>query len=130
MGEVLAELKYSKTHEWVRIDDEQRITIGITDHAQDALGDIVFIETPEIGARIDADESCAAVESVKSASDIYSPAGGEIIAINDQLEDSPEQVNQSPYADGWIYQMRIDDAGDLSRLMDADEYARYCEELD
>ena len=128
MSEIPGDLKYTKSHEWVRIEDDDLVTIGITDHAQAALGDMVFIETPEIGAELEAEEACAVVESVKAASDIYSPVGGEIIEANAGLADSPESVNDQPYGDGWIFQMRVGDPEELEKLMDAEGYEAYCSE--
>ncbi len=103
MSEVPGDLKYSKSHEWVRADDDDLVTVGITDHAQAALGDMVFVETPEIGAELEAEEACAVVESVKAASDVYCPVGGEIVEANADLADSPEKVNDDPYGEGWIF---------------------------
>jgi glycine cleavage system H protein len=128
MSEIPGDLKYTKSHEWVRIEDDDLVTIGITDHAQAALGDMVFIETPEIGAELEAEEACAVVESVKAASDIYSPVGGEIIEANAGLADSPESVNDQPYGDGWIFQMRVGDPEELEKLMDAEGYEAFCAE--
>ena len=128
MSEIPGDLKYTKSHEWVRIDEDDLITVGITDHAQAALGDMVFIETPEIGAELEAEEACAVVESVKAASDIYAPVGGEIIETNADLADSPELVNDQPYEDGWIFQMRVGDMDELENLMDADAYEAHCED--
>lgn len=130
MSEIPGDLKYTRSHEWVRIDDDDLITIGVTDHAQAALGDMVFIETPEIGAELEAEEACAVVESVKAASDIYSPVGGEVIEANASLADTPELVNDEPYGDGWIFQMRVADAGELEGLMDAEGYEAHCEDED
>ena len=130
MSEIPGELKYTKSHEWVRIDDENLVTVGITDHAQAALGDMVFIETPEIGAEVEAEEACAVVESVKAASDIYAPIGGEVIETNANLTDSPELVNDQPYEDGWIFQLRVGDMDELENLMDADAYEAHCEAED
>ena len=128
MSEIPGDLKYTKSHEWVRIEDDDLVTIGITDHAQAALGDMVFVETPEIGAELEAEEACAVVESVKAASDIYSPVGGEIIETNADLADSPESVNDQPYGDGWIFQMRVGDPEELEGLMDAEGYEAFCDE--
>ncbi len=121
-------LKYAPTHEWVRLDENGTATVGISNHAQDALGDIVFVELPEIGATVHAKDEVAVVESVKAASDIYSPVSGEIIAINDALVDAPETVNSVPYDDGWLYKIRISDELELDELMDADAYSDHCED--
>lgn len=130
MSEVPGDLKYSKSHEWIRIDDDDLVTVGITDHAQAALGDMVFVETPEIGAEFEAEEACAVVESVKAASDVYCPVGGEIVEANADLADSPEKVNDDPYGEGWIFQVRIGDASELEGLMEAEEYDAFCQEED
>lgn len=122
MTETRPELRYSKSHEWVRLEDDGTVTIGITDHAQTLLGDLVFVETPEPGSRFAAGEACATVESVKAASDVYAPLSGEIVGSNEELASSPEQVNEAPFDAGWLFQMRPDDPRDLEQLMDADGY--------
>jgi glycine cleavage system H protein len=121
-------LKYAATHEWVRLEDDGTATVGISNHAQDALGDIVFVELPEVGATIHAKDEVAVVESVKAASDVYSPMSGEIIATNDTLSEAPETVNAVPYDDGWFYKIKISDELELDELMDADAYSDHCEE--
>ena len=121
-------LKYATTHEWVRLEDDGTATVGISNHAQDALGDIVFVELPEVGATIHAKDEVAVVESVKAASDVYSPMSGEIIATNDTLSEAPETVNAVPYDDGWLYKIKISDELELDELMDADAYSDHCEE--
>ncbi|ALG68504.1 glycine cleavage system protein GcvH [Beggiatoa leptomitoformis] len=127
MSEILDDLKYASSHEWVRIENDVAI-IGITDHAQQLLGDLVFIELPEIGQPVDAGDECAVVESVKAASDVYSPVGGEVIAVNASLVDEPELVNKSPYYDGWLFKVRLSD-GDagLDDLLSAEEYSENLE---
>jgi len=122
MSNVPNELKYTKSHEWVRIEDDGSVTIGITDHAQDLLGDMVFIELPETDANYTAGEECAVVESVKAASDVYAPITGEVIAVNEELGDAPETVNQDPFGNGWIFKMTPEDAGEIEELMDAEAY--------
>ena len=124
--EVKKDLKYSKEHECVRVD-EKTIYIGITDYAQDSLGDVVFVELPEVGDTFDADDEFAVVESVKAASDIYAPASGTVIEINEELEDMPELVNEAPY-ESWFIAMEIDDLSKLDSLMDWEEYQKFCEE--
>jgi glycine cleavage system H protein len=121
-------LKYAATHEWVRLEGDGTATVGISNHAQDALGDIVFVELPEVGATIHAKDEVAVVESVKAASDVYSPMSGEIIATNDTLSEAPETVNAVPYDDGWFYKIKISDELELDELMDADAYSDHCEE--
>ncbi|MFA5631905.1 MAG: glycine cleavage system protein GcvH [Porticoccaceae bacterium] len=128
MSEVPKELRYLETHEWVRNEGDGTVTIGITDHAQDALGDVVFVELPEVGSELAAGDESAVVESVKAASDIYAPVSGEVIAVNEQLEDEPETVNNSPYGDGWFYKVRMSDPSELDELLDADGYRAVAEE--
>jgi len=128
MSQSPQELRYVSSHEWVRLEDDGTVTIGITDHAQEALGDVVFVELPEVGAQLGAGDEAGVVESVKAASDIYAPIGGEIIAINENLEDSPEVINADPYGDGWFFRMRLDDVADLDELMSAEQYDASCED--
>jgi glycine cleavage system H protein len=122
MSETPTELKYAKTHEWARNEGDGTVTVGITDHAQDQLGDLVFVELPEVGAGVDAGGDCAVVESVKAASDIYSPVSGEISAVNGELEEAPEMVNEEPYGKGWLFKVKMADASELDGLLDADGY--------
>ncbi len=128
MANIPSELRYTRTHEWVRQEDDGTIVVGITDHAQSALGDLVFVEIPETGVTVASGDSCAVVESVKAATDLYSPVAGEITAGNEQLADSPELVNQDSYGDGWIMKLRPSDAGEIGELMDADAYESFVEE--
>jgi glycine cleavage system H protein len=128
MSNVPAELKYSKDHEWVRDNGDGSVTVGITDHAQEALGDLVFVEVPEIGRKLAANEPCAVVESVKAASDVYSPVLGTVTEINTVLGDAPETINEDPYGQGWIFKLTVADAGQLDGLMDADAYEAFVEE--
>ena len=127
MSEIPAELGYAKTHEWARLEEDGTVTVGITDHAQDALGDVVFVELPEVGTDVSAGEEAGVVESVKAASDIYAPVSGTVTAINEVLEDAPETVNQDAFGDGWFFKMQINDAGELDELLDAEGYAEHCE---
>jgi glycine cleavage system H protein len=122
MSTVPVELKYAKSHEWARTNDDGSVTVGISDSAQDQLGDMVFIEVPEVGMTVTAEEACAVVESVKAASDVYAPVGGEIVEVNEDLADSPETVNNDAYGEGWIFRLRPADAGELGALMDAEAY--------
>ena len=122
------DLKYAKSHEWVKVDDDGVATVGISDHAQDALGDIVFVELPEPGATIIAKDEVAVVESVKAASDIYAPVSGEIVAVNESLVDVPETVNSSPYDNGWFFKVKLSDEAELAELMDADAYREHCDD--
>ena len=128
MSDFPTELKYANSHEWARLESDGTIVVGITDHAQDALGDIVFIELPEIGVEVTAGAEVAVVESVKAASDIYSPITGEVVEVNSGLEDQPELVNGSPYEDGWLFTVRVDSEKDYSALLDAEGYKGLVEE--
>ncbi len=122
MGDMPSDLNYAESHEWLRLESDGTAVIGISDHAQDALGDVVYVELPDIGAQIDAGAEVAVVESVKAASDIYSPVTGEILMINEALEDQPDLVNSSPYADGWLFCVRLDNPEELNSMLDADAY--------
>ena len=122
MSNIPVDLKYTKSHEWARSNEDGSLTIGISDNAQDQLGDMVFIEVPEVGQTVAAEEACAVVESVKAASDVYSPVAGEIIAVNEKLVESPETVNQDPYGEGWIFRLKPADAGSVNALLDAEAY--------
>ena len=122
MSDVPGDLKYTKSHEWVREEEDGSVVVGITDHAQSALGDLVFVEVPETGAEVSAGDACAVVESVKAASDVYSPLSGEVTEANDALADSPELVNQDPYGDGWIMRIRLSSPSELDDLLDAEAY--------
>jgi glycine cleavage system H protein len=128
MSEVPLELKYTKSHEWVRQEDDGSITVGITDHAQELLGDLVFVELPETGSVMAADEACCVVESVKAASDVYMPLSGEIFEVNDMLGDTPETINDSPYDDGWLFRLNPSEPLELEELMDAEDYQAEIEE--
>ncbi len=118
-----SDLKYTSSHEWVKTEADGTITVGITQHAQELLGDMVFVEAPAAGRKLKAKEECAVVESVKAASDIYSPVSGEIVAVNAALADSPEMVNESAFGDGWLFKLKMSDASQLESLLDADGYA-------
>jgi glycine cleavage system H protein len=122
MSDTPADLKYSKEHEWVRDNGDGTVTVGITDHAQDALGDLVYIELPEVGRKVVAGSACAVVESVKAASDIYSPVDGEVTETNVALGDAPESINDDPYGEGWIFKLQVSDASQLNGLLDAAAY--------
>ncbi len=121
------DLKYAKSHEWARLTDDGLVTVGITDHAQEALGDIVFLELPEVGRLVKAGEECAVVESVKAASDIYAPIAGEVVAVNRAAIDAPESVNQDAYA-AWLFRLKPDNTADLDSLLDAAAYAKIAAE--
>ncbi|WGL15947.1 glycine cleavage system protein GcvH [Microbulbifer bruguierae] len=122
MSEIRSELKYASSHEWARLEEDGTVTVGISDHAQDALGDVVYVETPEVGQVLTAGEEAGVVESVKAASDIYSPISGEVVAVNGALEDEPETVNSSPYDDGWFFRIKPSDESELDKLLDAEAY--------
>lgn len=122
MSNVPAELRYLKSHEWARLEADGTVTVGISDHAQQALGDLVFAEVPEAGRRVAAGEACAVVESVKAASDVYSPVSGEVVASNADLGGQPELINQDPYGKGWLMRVRPDDKAQFAALLDAKAY--------
>ena len=125
MSNVPVDLKYAKTHEWARINDDGSVTVGISDSAQDQLGDMVFIELPEVGQTLVAEEACAVVESVKAASDVYAPVGGKVVEVNESLADTPETVNQDAYGEGWIFRLEAADETGMAALMDADQYQAF-----
>jgi len=127
MSDIPADLKYIASHEWVRVEGDGTVTVGVTDHAQDALGDVVYVELPEIDVVLSAGDEAGVVESVKAASDIYTPLSGTVIAVHSTLEDAPEQVNSDPYGEGWFFKLRLADAGELDELLDADGYADVCD---
>lgn len=122
MSEFPSDLRYTSSHEWVRENDDGTIMVGITDHAQSALGDLVFVELPDAGSEIEAGESCIVVESVKAASDVYSPVGGEVVEVNEALLDAPELVNSAPFSEGWLMKLRPNNADELDNLLDVEAY--------
>ena len=128
MNEIPGDLKFRPSHEWVRIEQDGTVTVGISDHAQDLLGDIVFVVLPDIGAQMNAEDEVAIVESVKAASDVYSPVSGEIIEVNELLLDNPETINESPYSDGWFYKIQPDNLDEINELLSPQEYGEVCEE--
>lgn len=123
MSTIPENLKYADSHEWVLDNGDGTVTVGITDHAQDLLGDVVYVELPEVGAEVTATEQFSLVESVKAASDIYAPVSGEVIEVNTDLEDSPELINEAPFEGAWIAKIKLAEGADLSKLLDADGYA-------
>ncbi|WP_067517422.1 glycine cleavage system protein GcvH [Endozoicomonas ascidiicola] len=127
MSNIPTDLRYLTSHEWVRVEGGGVVTIGITEHAQEALGDVVFVELPEVGTVLAAGEEAGAVESVKAASEIYAPLTGEILEANPALEEAPETVNTDPYVEGWFFKMKLKDEGELGELMDAEAYAEFVE---
>ncbi|MGB1222087.1 MAG: glycine cleavage system protein GcvH [Alcanivoracaceae bacterium] len=130
MSNIPAELRYASSHEWIHLEQDGTAVIGITEHAQDAMGDLVYVEMPDVGAELAAGDEAGVVESVKAASDIYAPVAGEVIAINEKLEDEPELVNNDPYNDGWLFKLKVSDLSELENLLDADAYAAQLEAED
>lgn len=130
MNELPGDLLFTKDHEWLRREDDGSVTIGITDHAQTALGDLVYVELPEVGQDVEEGGEMAVVESVKAASDVYAPIGGNIVAVNEDLADDPENINSDPYGDGWILRMQPASGIDESTLMSPDDYQQYIDDLD
>ena len=128
MSEIPSELRYTKSHEWLRQEDDGTVTVGVTDHAQEALGDLVFVELPEVGSTFAAEDACCVVESVKAASDVYMPVTGEVVLINDRLEEEPEIINSSPYDDGWLFSIKPENMDDLGELMDSSAYEQELDE--
>ena len=125
MSDVPTDLKYIETHQWVRVSDDGTATVGITDFAQEQLGDVVYIGVPEVGVTVNGGEEAGVAESVKSASAVFSPVSGEVVEVNDNLEGEPEKVNEDPYGDGWLFRVRLSDPGELNGLMDATAYAEH-----
>ncbi|HBY85511.1 MAG: glycine cleavage system protein GcvH [Colwellia polaris] len=128
MSNIPSELKYATSHEWVRNEGNGVVTVGITEHAQDLLGDMVFVELPEVGDTVSTGDDVAVAESVKAASDIYAPVTGEVVEVNEDLEDSPELVNSDAFGDGWLFKLKIEDEGELDSLLDAEGYANSIDE--
>jgi glycine cleavage system H protein len=124
MSNVPEDLRYTETHEWLAQQKDGTVRVGITDHAQEALGDLVFVELPAVGDQIDQGDSCAVVESVKAASDIYSPLAGEVVEVNEELENDPGMLNNDPYGDGWLFALNPSDDAELDDLLDAETYAQ------
>jgi glycine cleavage system H protein len=130
MSELPGDLLFTKDHEWLRREADASVTIGITEHAATALGDLVYVELPEVGQDVDAGGEMAVVESVKAASDVYAPVSGTVAAVNEELGDDPEKINADPYGDGWIVRMELTDGLDESELMSPDDYQQLLDELD
>jgi glycine cleavage system H protein len=127
MSQTPNELKYASTHEWARLEEDGSVTVGITDHAQSALGDVVYVELPEVGSDLNQGHEAGVVESVKAASDVYAPVSGRVIAINEALEETPETINADPYHEGWFYRLEPSDAAELDELLSAEAYQEQCE---
>jgi len=128
MSNIPNDLKYISSHEWIRVEDDGTVTIGITDHAQELLGDVVYVELPEMDSEVALEDEVAVVESVKAASDIYAPLSGTIVAVNEALEDAPETVNSSPYDDGWMFKMKPSEPSEIDGLIDAESYQNEIED--
>jgi glycine cleavage system H protein len=128
MSNIPSELKYAASHEWVRVENDGTVTIGITEHAQGLLGDMVFVELPDVDDSISIGDDVAVAESVKAASDIYSPVSGTVVGINEALEDSPELLNSDAFGEGWLFKVKLDDASELENLLDAEGYANSIDE--
>ena len=128
MNEIPGDLKFLKSHEWARMEDSGRVTIGISDHAQGLLGDLVYVELPGVGDTVKQGTACAVVESVKAASDVYSPVTGTVVAVNEALGDKPETINEDAYGEGWIFAVKPDDASEMDDMLDPDDYATMIED--
>lgn len=123
MSEIPGDLKFLKSHEWARVEDNGTVTVGISDHAQGLLGDLVYVELPNVGDHVEAGNACAVVESVKAASDVYAPVSGKVVAVNAALSDKPEAINEDAYGEGWIFVVEADDASEMDALLSPDDYA-------
>ncbi|HEY5781862.1 MAG TPA: glycine cleavage system protein GcvH [Lysobacter sp.] len=130
MSEIPGDLKFLKSHEWVRIDGDGKATVGISDHAQGLLGDLVYVELPNVGDRVQAGNACAVVESVKAASDVYAPVSGKVVAVNAALADKPETINEDAYGEGWIFTVELEEPEQLNELLAPDDYAELLEDED
>lgn len=128
MSEIPGDLKFLKSHEWARVEDNGQVTVGISEHAQGLLGDLVYVELPNVGDSVSAGNACAVVESVKAASDVYAPVSGKVIAVNSALGDKPETINEDAYGEGWLFVVQPDDADQLNELLSPDDYAELLEE--
>jgi len=123
-----SDLRYTETHEWLRDNGDGTVTVGITEHAQDLLGDVVFVELPEVESSLTAEENCGVIESVKAASDMYAPVDGDVTEVNEELDGEPELINTAPFGEGWIFTMKVKDMADVEALMDADAYESFSQE--
>lgn len=130
MSEIPGDLKFLKSHEWARVEGDGRVTVGISDHAQGLLGDLVYVELPTVGEAVQVGNACAVVESVKAASDVYAPLSGTVVEVNEALADKPETINEDAYGDGWLFIMEIDDSEQLNDLLAPDDYAELLEDED
>ncbi len=123
-----SDLKYTKSHEWVRDNGDGTVTVGITDHAQELLGDVVYVELPEVDTELTTEEACGVIESVKAASDMYAPLDGTVTEVNEELDGEPELINSAPFGEGWVFSMKLANPDDLDNLLDANEYEAVCQE--
>ena len=130
MSDIPGDLKFLKSHEWARLDGNGQVTVGISDHAQGLLGDLVYVELPNVGDSIEAGTACAVVESVKAASDVYAPVSGTVVEVNSALADKPETINEDAYGDGWLFTLEISDAEQLNELLSPDDYSELLEDED
>ena len=130
MSEIPGDLKFMKSHEWARVEGDGKVTVGISDHAQGLLGDLVYVELPNIGDRVEAGNACAVVESVKAASDVYAPVSGTVVAVNAPLADKPETINEDAYGEGWLFVVEVEEPDQLNQLLGPDDYAELLEEDD
>jgi len=130
MSEIPGDLKFLKSHEWARVEGDGKVTVGISDHAQGLLGDLVYVELPNLGDRVEAGNACAVVESVKAASDVYAPVSGTVTAVNSALSDKPETINEDAYGEGWIFTLEIEEPEQLNELLAPDDYAELLEDDD
>ncbi len=130
MSEIPGDLKFMKSHEWARVEGDGKVTVGISDHAQGLLGDLVYVELPNVGDRVEAGNACAVVESVKAASDVYAPVSGTVVAVNAPLTDKPETINEDAYGEGWLFVVEIEDTDQLNELLGPDDYAELLEDED
>jgi len=128
MSEIPGDLKFLKSHEWARVEGDGKVTVGISDHAQGLLGDLVYVELPDVGDRVEAGNACAVVESVKAASDVYAPISGTVLAVNSALADKPETINEDAYGEGWLFTLEVEDAEQLNELLAPDDYAELLED--
>jgi glycine cleavage system H protein len=128
MSEIPGDLKFLKSHEWARVEGDGKVTVGISDHAQGLLGDLVYVELPNVGDRIEAGNACAVVESVKAASDVYAPVSGKVVEVNSALADKPETINEDAYGDGWLFVVEADEPDQLNELLGPDDYAELLED--
>lgn len=128
MSDIPGDLKFMKSHEWARVEGDGKVTVGISDHAQGLLGDLVYVDLPEVGDTLEAGATAAVVESVKAASDVYAPVSGKVAAVNSDLADKPEAINEDPYGEGWLFVLEVDDAEQLKDMLDPDDYSALIEE--